>query len=206
MNAGLGNIKTLKAHLLAEALREDTAYDSQLLLIGLGTAAAFEGYCDRKFAWAEDDTFTCSADRTFVYLPRYPVTAITTVELKTALTWETQTGLIQSWNDYTGHVYWGGEAGPDYAQLRFTFTGGYWFDTTADDSGVMPDDATALPSDLKLAWVMQCRQAWQSVDKLGVDILKTGSSSQFVTGSLSNLDLIPDVKNILDGYRRFQML
>jgi hypothetical protein len=200
MNAGLGNLKTLKAHLLAEALREDTAYDSQLLLIGLGTAAAFEGYCDRKFAWAEDDTFTCSADRTFVYLPRYPVTAITTVELKTALTWETQTGLIQSWNDYTGHVYWGGEAGPDYAQLRFTFTGGYWFDTTADDSGVMPDDATALPSDLKLAWIMHCQRIWQNKDKLGMQIIETGQKVALVT------EMSEDVKSILDGYRRFQML
>jgi hypothetical protein len=200
MNAGLGNLKTLKTHLLAEALREDTAYDSQLLLIGLGTAAAFEGYCDRKFAWAEDDTFTCSADRTFVYLPRYPVTAITTVELKTALTWETQSNLIQSWNDYTGHVYWGGEAGPDYAQLRFTFTGGYWFDTTADDSGVMPDDATALPSDLKLAWIMHCQRIWQNKDKLGMQIIETGQKVALVT------EMSEDVKSILDGYRRFQML
>lgn len=207
MNLGLGNLYTVKANLLADALRAGTRYDGALQLIAAGVATSFERYCNRKFGRVEGDTFICSADRSEVYLPRYPVESVSATDLKvdTATGWETQTDFIWNLNEFTGQVYWGGPAGPDYAQLRFTYTGGYWFDETEENTDTLPAGATALPADLQFAWILQTRAAWQAVDKTGVDIVKTGSSSAFVTGSLGGLELVPQVKQILDAYRRFQI-
>lgn len=207
MNAGLSNLYTLKQQLLAEALRASTKYDAQLQAIGTGVAGLLEKFCNRKFARVEGDTFICSADREAVYLPRYPVEDLTAVALKSDETvgWETQTSFVLNRNDVSGHVYWGGYAGPDYAQLRFTYTGGYWFDETEENEDTLPTGATAIPGDLQLAWLLQCRIVWQSIDKLGQDIIKTGSSATTQIGQLAGLALNDQVKELLQGYRRYQL-
>lgn len=207
MNLGLGNLITLKQQLLAEALRSTTKYDDVLKAIGKGVAAQFERYCNRRFGRTENATFNCSADRDHVYLDCYPVESVSLVQLKTDETtgWETQTGFITNRNDAIGYIFWGYNAAPHYGQLRFTFTGGYWFDTTEENSDTLPAGATALPDDLRLAWILQCRVIWQAIDKQGKDIAVTGSSSQFVTGTLAGLELNEQVKQILNGYRRMQL-
>jgi hypothetical protein len=208
MNVGLGSLTLLKAHLLADALRQGTRYDTQLTLIGQGVAAAMDGYCDRKLARMEDDTFVCTADRILVFAERYPIETVTSVHLKTDTVsgWVAQTSLVMNLNEDSGLIYWGSAIGPDYTQLRFTYTGGFWFDTSEDGSESLPTGATALPADLQYAWILQCRQTWMAIDKIGKDVIQTGSSSQFVTGALSTLEMIPEVKSILDGYMRYQIV
>lgn len=210
MNAGFANLKYLKAQLLAEALRVDTSYDAQLLAIGLGVVAQFEQFCDRKFARVEDATHIIDADRAQFLLNRFPLESVSAIAVKftEADGWEEQTV-----NDYVrkidlaaGIITLPDDAGPDYAQVRFTFTGGYWWDQTAEGNDEMPAGATGIPDDLRLAWILQCRTAWQAIDKIGQDITKTGSSSQFVTGSLGGLDLTPTVKQMLGQYQRFNLL
>lgn len=207
MNLGLGNLYTIKQQLLAEALRAGTKYDAALQAIGSGVAAQFEKYCNRRFYRTAGATFTCSADRDHVYLDRYPVETVTTVELKFDQTtgWETQTDFVMNRDDVTGKVFWGYSAAHHYAQLRFTFTGGYWWDITEDSSDSLPSGATALPDDLKLAWILQCRLVWQGIDKIGKDIVTTGSSSNLITGTLAGLALNDQVKEILNGYKRYQL-
>lgn len=203
----LGSLNYLKGQLLAEALRVDTAYDDALQTIGAGVAGQFEKFCNRKFARVENDTATCSADRDHFYLPRYPFEEITEVAKQS----DAATGFvilesaIQNTDAQTGLVFFNSRQGLWWETLRFTYTGGYWFDTSEDESGAMPDGATALPGDLQLAWVLQCRVCWQAIDKIGQDITKTGSSSQFVTGTLAGLSLNDQVKDILNAYRRFQI-
>jgi len=207
MNAGFSSLSALKAQLLAEALRVDSSYNDTLRAIGLGVAGQFERHCNRKFLRTEDATFECSADRPVVVLDRYPVESIATVELKTDATtgWETQTDFILNWDAKSGLVYWAHFAGDYYASLRFTFTGGYWWDITEENNDTLPDGATALPDDLKLAWLTQCRSNWQAMDKIGQDILKTGSSSNLVAGTLAGLDLNEAVKKQIDPFRRMQL-
>lgn len=207
MNLGLGNLITLKQQLLAEALRAGTKYDAPLQLIGSGVAAQFEKYCNRKFFRVEDATFTCSADRDHVYLDRYPLESVSLTQLKSSETtgWETQTNFIETINVENGHVFWGYQPAPHYAQLRFTFTGGFWFDTTEENNDTLPSGATLLPDDLRLAWILQCRIIWQAIDKIGKDIIATGAVNQNVTGTLASLALNDQVKEILNGYRRFQL-
>lgn len=207
MNAGLSSLTKLKQQLLAEALRAGTKYDAALLAIGLGVAAQFEKYCNRKWARVESDTYTCSADRDHVFLPRYPVEDVTELALKTDETtgFEVQASTVINREDSNGYVYWGGFLGPHYGRIRLTYTGGYWWDITEEGNDTLPTGATAVPNDLYLAWILQCRVVWQSIDKLGKDIVNTGSSSQFVSGTLAGLEINAQVKAVLDQYRRFQM-
>jgi hypothetical protein len=207
MNLGLGNLTTLKQQLLAEALRSGTKYDAALTTIGKGVGAMFEKQTNRKFSRVAGDTVLCSADRDHFYLPRTPVETITSVEIQTDATtgFTALTGAVLNSDLKTGLVYFGSAQGHWSASLRITFTGGYWFDDSEDASGTMPGAATALPDDLQLAWILQCRAVWQSIDKTGVDIIKTGANNQNVTGTLASLDLIPQVKEMIASYRRFQM-
>lgn len=210
MRVGLGNLDTLKKHLLAKSLgASETRFDDVIRDIGLGVGGAIENFCNRKFGRVAGDQAVFQADRASFILPRYPVEVLTAVEMKStdADGWVAQDlSLIQSTSLGSGVVYLAEQpdAGPYYSAIRFTYTGGYWFeDKEPDDEdfpSVMPATATALPSELRLAWLLQCRSVWQAIDKLGGDILTTGSSSQFVTGSLSGLEMIPMVKRMLEQY------
>jgi len=207
VNAGFSSLTFLKAQLLAEALRASTRYDAVILAIGQGVAAQFEKFCNRKFQRVASATFTCSADRDHVFLDRYPLESIAQVELRTDTTagWVVQSGFVLNFDERTGKAYWGYEPAPHYAQLRFTFTGGFWWDITEEGNDELPSGATALDEDLRLAWILQCRIAWQAIDKIGQDITKTGSSSNLVTGTLGGLELLPAVKEILVRFRRMQL-
>lgn len=207
MNVGLGNLTELKAQLLAKSLRASADFDAVITGIGKGVAGRFQKFCNRKFERAVDATFTCSADRDHVYLDRYPLEAISAVHLRTdaAVGWEAQSNFVINLVEASGKVFWGYAAAPHYGQLRFTFTGGFWFDTTEDATGVMPVGAPGLPEELKLAWYLQCRATWQALDKLGTKIVDVGSGSQFVSGTLNTLELVTEVKETLMNHRRLQL-
>lgn len=209
MNAGLSNLATLKQHLLAPALRSAVTYDVQITALGLGMAAAIEKFCNRKFARVENDTHICTADRDHAYVPRYPLETFTSIEMKADINvgWEMQTGLVLNTNPASGLVYWGAGISFAWAQMRITYTGGYFFETLEPDDEAYPSSlpagAAALPEDLKLAWLLQCRNVWASVDKLGTAITKIGTGAESVTGTLPTLELIPQVKTMLAGHIRY---
>lgn len=200
----LGSLKFLKEQLLAEALRVDTAYDDALQTIGAGVAGQFEKFCNRKFARVENDTATCSADRDHFYLPRYPFETISEVAKQSdaASGFVALTSAIQNTDPQTGLVFFNSRQGQWWETLRFTYTGGYWFDTSEDESGEMPAGATALPDDLRLAWVLQCKEVWNHNDKLGLGLAGTDPAKK---PSFAPLELISSVKEILNAYRRFQI-
>ena len=197
-NLGLGNLITLKRQLLAASLQSKLDYDAVITAIGQGVAAQFEGFCNRKFERIVGDKHVVGADRDHVYLPRYPLEAVTAVEkrVSAAESWITLTDAVQTWNEKSGLVYLGAVQGHWASHLRITFTGGYWYDTSEDEDGSLPAGATALPADLRHAWYLQCRHAWDSIDKLGSGVKsKPGEMS-----NLSVLALVPDAKAILDTY------
>lgn len=208
MNAGLGSLTYLKTQLLAEALREGTAYDAALTAIGQGVAAQFEKHCNRYFARTVSDTFTTSADRPHLYLPRLPVESIASVALKsdptTGFVTQASSAIINS-NLESGFVYFGGELGAYWEQIRLTYTGGYWFDQTEDASDSLPAGATALPESLRLAWILQCKKVWEVSDPLGGHIVPSKENLQLVGLSLAGLELVPQAKDILHGFIRYAL-
>jgi len=88
-----------------------------------------------------------------------------------------------------------------FSRIRITYTGGFWFDTTEDNSGVLPNAATPLPASVKLAWYLQCQNLWKRFDKLGAQIAQNPEQQS----ALAAAELIPQVKELLRPFKRMQM-
>lgn len=202
MDLGLGNLKTLKNWLLPESLRASTDYDAQIQVIGSAVAERFEAFCNRKFSRLAGDTFECSADREHIVLPRYPVETITSLEQKdseadgwTALTLN---DVVITRSLSAGLMHLVGPLGSYASRFRVTYTGGFWYDTTEDDTGSIPVGAMALPNLLRAAWLKQCEHEWQVHDRLGKAIAEDVKPEALLGNAL-----IPEVQAILRGYVRF---
>ena len=193
MKAGFSNLDFLKKQLLPTSLTGDVAkskrFDPLLQALGLGVAGQFEKYCGRQFDYAAGVQEVFGADRASFLLSRFPVVApIASVEFKLdeSTGWVVQVPgtsnnlTIQSLDAKCGIVYFpdATDCGPYWSQLRFTYTGGYWFETLEPDDPDYPSDPPAgvecLPDSLRLAWLLQCKHIWALNDKLGVDTLKDG--------------------------------
>jgi hypothetical protein len=183
MNAGFSNLDFLKKQLLASTLKNDVRFDKTIAALGLGVAAQFGNLCNRQFRRVVNDTAIFPADRAEFILPRTPVEAVTLAEIKNTEVegWVTQTdpNFIRAINLSAGIVDCGpGDAGKYYAQVRFTYTGGFFWETLEPDDAAFPSavpaGAATLPDELLNAWLLQCRHLWRQMDKLGVDILKDG--------------------------------
>lgn len=76
--------------------------------------------------------------------------------------------------------------------------------TTTTAAPTLPSGATALPEDLKLAWLLQCEHLWKLRDVQGTALAesKAGVSPAL---TLATANLIPEVKAILDGYVRYSL-
>jgi hypothetical protein len=202
MDIGLGNLTELKGQLLAASLRNDTNYDAVITAIGLGVAAQFDKYCNRKLARLVGDFDQFRADRRHYYLKRYPVEAIASAQRQDTLTdgWQTLavTDLIQQWNLEIGYISFIALQGYEFSQLMVTYTGGFWYDTTENETGVMPSTAAPVPADIKLAWYLQCQNVWRQWDKLGNQIAAAPERQT----SDQTLQLAPAVRELLDDHRR----
>jgi hypothetical protein len=208
MNSGFSNLATLKAHLLGDALRASTEFNEVILALGLGVAGIIERHCNRKFARAVGSTDILPADRIQFLLPRFPIESVTAIDVKRS---ESEGWVAQTVNEFAKtidlrsgivHREDGPDAGDYSTQVRFTYTGGFfWEQLEPADMGyptAQPAASTALPHDVRLAWLLQCQDAWQRRDKLGADIAQ---SSDFQS-ALAEIELLPFVKMNLRNFIR----
>lgn len=200
MNAGLSNLATLKTHLLAD-LSASTDYDDRIAALGQLVAGQLEQHCNRRWERTVGATYTVPSDAVVYVLDRLPIETITTVEGRDRQSdsWVDETTALEHYNPWSGVVHLSTYLGDHKSQVRFTYTGGYWWDTSEDDSGSLPSGATALPADLRGAWLMQCEHLWRHADKLGLAI---GEPSESTPG-LETVQLIPTVRQALTRYVRF---
>lgn len=210
MNAGFSNLDFLKKQLLPKSV-SDKRFDAVILALGTGVATQFSNYCQRPFCRLVNATEVFPADRAEFILSRAPLETVTQSELKVAESdgWVVQTdpNFIRALNLINGIIDCGpGDAGPYYGQVRFTFTGGYfWEQLEPDDAGYpsqLPAGANAVPSDLVNAWLLQCRHLWSLMDKVGTDLLKDGAEKSLRFPD----DFAPTVENILGDYIRFKLI
>lgn len=213
MNVGLGNLFSLKTHLLGLAPGTTEArFDQVIKDIGLGVAAQMENYCDRKFSRIAGDQVVLPADRASFSLPRYPIEAVTLVELQQDQATGFQADgapVIKAVSFQSGLVYLNdfNDAGRYYMQLRFTYSGGFFFEALEpSDPGypsAQPAGAAKLPDDLRLAWLTQCRRVWSAFDKIGSKIIYNSAAA---SAALAAMDWTPEAMQMLARYRRMQLV
>jgi hypothetical protein len=209
MNAGLGNLTELKGQLLAASLRTDTNYDAVITGIGLGMANLFDQFCNRTFCRTAGMVDTFSADRRHWYLRCFPAETITGIARQdsaaegftaSALPPD-PSSLIQQMQLEQGYIMFISLQGYFFSRIRVTYTGGYWFDTTENGTGVMPGTATALPAAVKSAWYLQCQEVWKRWDKLGAQIAEDPDKQP----ALEGVELVPLVEQLLRPFKRMQI-
>jgi hypothetical protein len=210
MNLGLGNLIELKRFLVAPDMVTDTTWDAKITALGKGVAGLLERHCNRRFERQANATDIFSADRMSWILQRFPVEALASIDQKDQasdgfVSLGAINSVITNWDARTGRVDVGAILGLHSSWVRLTYTGGYWFDTTEDETGVMPEGATLLPGDVKLAWLLQCKKAFEVMDALGTGIIKGGANVQLVGLSLAGLEVIPQVKQLLSPHVRYQI-
>jgi len=213
MNAGFSNLDTLKKHLLAGTMKADVRFNDTIKSLGLGSAGLFANTTNRKFARVVGDTVMFPADRAEFILPRYPIESIASLELKVTETdgWVLQPATaIRAIDTRSGIVNCGDvDLGPYYAQVRFTYTAGYWWETLEPDDdaypSVPPVGAALVPDDLFQAWLLQCRYMWKRLDKIGVDLLKDAETVAMRAGGLVE-DFAPTVEKTLGNYTRYSLV
>ncbi len=209
MNIGLGNLTELKGQLLAASLRSDTNYDAVLTGIGLGVANLFDQYCNRSFGRTVGKVDTFSADRRHWYLNCFPVETISALAKKddeadgfVAFPLPPDpNSLIQAMQLDQGYIMFIALQGYYWSRLQVTYTGGFWFDTTEDNSGVLPNAATPLPAAVKSAWYLQCQHVWKRWDKLGAQIAQNPEAQS----ALGGIALIPMAEELLRPFKRMQI-
>ena len=76
--------------------------------------------------------------------------------------------------------------------------------TAAAAAATLPTGATALPDDLKFAWLLQCEHVWKLRDKLGLAIAAL-AGSQAPSLTLAGAELVPEVAAICRAHRRFTL-
>lgn len=210
MNAGLSNLERLKGHLLpAGTMAGQTQFDQVISELGQGIAEDMEKFCNRKFERTQGDVVVFQADRNSFVLPRYPVEAVTLTELdlKDGNGFVAQdAAFIRSVSLASGIIYLPErpDAGPYFGQVRFTYTGGYWFEQLEpDDAGYpsqQPAGSVALPKGLRLAWVNQCRAVWSAWDKLGTGL----TDKPDIQTTIGEMDFSPAVNRTLASYVQMQ--
>lgn len=213
MNLRLGNLTTLKRHLLAAPLAAGTGpvaasnviRDDVLTSIGLGVGMQIENFCQRQFFWAVGAVTVFSGDRLTYVLPRYPVIEITAVAVRDSFaeSWQTATvsDAIASLDLAAGLIELAALQGDRRSEVQVTYTGGYWFDTTEDGTGEQPQAAPDLPTDLQLAWLLQCQEVWNKRDKLGINL----NSKPDERVAIARLNLTEGVREMLRPHVRMQL-
>lgn len=199
---GLGMLSQLKAQILNAAIVGSTDYDAVIAAIGKGVAWQFDRYCNRKLARATSTTEEFDAPCDHVVLNRYPIESVSEVALKEDETggFVAQSGLPITIRKNSGIIHFGlWLGGSDYSVIRVTWTGGYWYDNSDDQSGSLPSGATALPEDIRLAWYQQCREVWDGIDRLGINLAEKPKTQ----AKVDMVMLTEGVQQMLRPYRRF---
>jgi hypothetical protein len=206
MNAGLSNLATLKAHLLAPALAASTDYDARIATVGQAVLGLFEQHTGRIFAYAAGEAVILSGRWSIFILERLPIQTITTIEARESEgdDWVTQTEGLDYFSAKSGVVKLSAQLTAGTGQIRVTYTGGFWWEqlepTDFAYPSTMPTGATPLPPALQAAWLLQCEHTWRQLDKLGTAITEAPPAQ-----ALPPINLIPAVERQLAAWRVYSL-
>jgi hypothetical protein len=190
-SAGFAPLIYLKSRLIPVAALDIEDWDDAMKAVGMGVSAKFDAHCNRTFAFANVPGDEFAGDSIAVTVRRYPVIAISAIELD-----EVEISPDYRLAKNSGLVEFLGSAGTHHQTLTINYEGGYWLDP--QDGTPVPTGKTALPADVLESYVAQCQA---EIEGRGIfhalGLRKADSTPQPVTG------LIDSVKEALNHYRRF---
>lgn len=175
-------------------------YDTVIDRIILGIESIFNKETHRKLVLnAADETYDFTGGMSIIVLPRYPIVSVTSIKEAIDYDFAAATALL-SGTDYklnydSGRLYRLNEEWLDWPDgCRIIYKGGY------KAAGATPSTGeTAMPDDLREAAILQSSFVFKRRDDIGLSsVSHDGGSIQ----SFSSLDLLPQVKNILESYQR----
>lgn len=200
---GLGTLGQLKRFLMNAAEVESSTYDAAIAVIGKGVSKMFDYRTGRVLRRAEDAVETCPAYRSGYRAKHFPIESISRFEAKynEVYGWAdvVVTSAVENIEYENGILRMYEAVMRDAGQFRITLTGGYWVDISDDDSGTLPEGATALPDDLKMAWYLQCQHIWLNRDNLGIAYAPSGEVKSKPI-SMEKVTLLPLVGMTLANY------
>jgi hypothetical protein len=183
----------------------DSTQDALLTAALKALTARFDKLTNRTLTRTEDTTFEFSPADTQLCPPAYPITLVSTFDLKTseAAGWQPITptpeflirgSCVISLTNTLSIL------SPEPSIARVTYTGGY----------IMPDDpaydssppAAQLPADLQQAAIEQIAYWFQNRDRLG---LKTYWPSGAAYYQFAAMDLLDSVISVLAHHTRYQI-
>ena len=198
-------LTTLKDWLLAESLRADYKWDDVITAIGTGVAGAFDRYCNRTIAYTVGAKDTFRGNLECYVLSAYPILEITSVELQqglaTGFVLQTLNSVVEDVDLESGVLKLSSSLADSQAQIRVTYTGGYWYYTSTYTTLPTGDGgtATALPDALVRAFRIQCKKDFEEFDKIGLKILEQQKSEK-------NYPWDERVPPILDTFKRYTVI
>lgn len=196
----LDNLKTrLKMDLFD--ITEDTILTNLILHCG----ERFDRECNRIFERSAAAYYETDADRLTLCPPRFPIEAVTAWHLKDDETtgWVVQTDVLyrlRSGGEVNSLVNLSYPLGTGEQTLRITYTGGYVMPGATATTG-----QTALPDGIEQAAIEQIAAWYRDKDRTGLASVsgQGGSVSGQPVSLVNQLDLLPQVKNLLMKFERW---
>lgn len=193
--SNLCQLASLKARLDIEAANTD---DDDILTNAIAAVSArFDRECNRTLARGAAVVYEFAAEEREILPPRYPIETVSAFAVKS-----NETDGFETQSDVTYRIRGGVVIELDVAlgtraQIgRVTYTGGYVLPGSTA-TGVQ----TALPADLREAAIEQCAYWYQNRNRLG---LVSVSGSDASIQQFAQLDLLPNVKQVLSLHRRIR--
>lgn len=196
----LSSLTQLKARLFPANWSSVTTHDTLLTHLGNAAQALVEKYLARKITRTAGDTQTFTGDLTLLQLARFPVETLTALDIQTedGGTWEDILDAAVRVGKPTGLITLSGQQGVHTDTIRATFTGGFYVDTSENQSGSLPSGATALPDDLREAWYQVTQALFNTAQNAAVqaDQIDGDKPAASATAELPTL-----AKVLLEKYR-----
>ena len=190
---------------------EDSVDDAVLTEWLEGLQGRLDGFCRRKFLYAENEEEIFDGGERFLYVDHFPIESIASIYIAADQDWTNGTLLDPDDADYlynvkrgkisygTGSYLWP----TGWQSIRVTYTGGF---VKSDGSACTGVDAAELDA-LRRAMFMQAGFEWRNRKILGVGQLSaSGGSIQTTPGvalSLKGMTLLPEVEQTLLPFKRF---
>lgn len=180
---------------------KDADDDAQVTDLLEGLQGRFEAECNRRFLYGSGIEELFDGGKQWLLVRTFPIDAVASIHVDPDQVWDA--GTVIDDDDYrvnkargrivfgTGEYYWPS----GFQNVRVIYSGGL----IKDDFSAAPGADTGDIESLRRAVRMQGNFEWRNKQSLGVQSI----GQQGMNVSLAKAELLPEVKAILNGLRRF---